>query len=234
MTAPSTLPAAPTSPAVAVPAEPAVVTPAEPAAPATPAVATPTKAAPTKAAPTKAAPTKAATTKAAPTKAAPTKAAPTKAAPPKAAPTKAAPTKAAAAKAAVVAKGVRKPEERPVRSAAETEKIRTALSDRLVELRAEYEQTMGEIAEAQRDRLTDSAGDDQADTGTKTFEREQEITLANNLRERVGQVERALDRLDDGQYGWCERCGNAIPVERLAAFPSATLCVTCKQLEERR
>jgi DnaK suppressor protein len=93
---------------------------------------------------------------------------------------------------------------------------------------------MSEIAEAQRDRLTDSAGDDQADTGTKTFEREQEISLANSIRERITQVERALDRLDDGQYGWCERCGNAIPVERLAAFPSATLCVSCKQLEERR
>jgi DnaK suppressor protein len=108
------------------------------------------------------------------------------------------------------------------------------LSERLTELRAEYDQTISEIAEAQRDRLTDSAGDDQADTGTKTFEREQEITLANNLRERIGQVERALDRLTDGQYGWCEKCGKAIPVERLAAFPSATLCVSCKQLEERR
>jgi DnaK suppressor protein len=138
------------------------------------------------------------------------------------------------ARTPAVAKGAKKPDERPTRSAAETEKIRVALSERLAELRAEYDQTMAEIAEAQRDRLTDSAGDDQADTGTKTFEREQEITLANNVRERMGQVERALDRLDDGQYGWCERCGNAIPVERLAAFPSATLCVTCKQLEERR
>jgi DnaK suppressor protein len=126
------------------------------------------------------------------------------------------------------------PSARPTRSAAETEKIRAALSERRDELKTEYDQTMSEIAEAQRDRLTDSAGDDQADTGTKTFEREQEISLANNLRERIGQVERALDRLDDGQYGWCEKCGNAIPVERLAAFPSATLCVTCKQLEERR
>ncbi|MCL6565401.1 MAG: TraR/DksA family transcriptional regulator [Acidobacteriia bacterium] len=123
---------------------------------------------------------------------------------------------------------------RPARSEAETETIRAALTERLADLRAEYDQTISEIAEAQRDRLTDSAGDDQADTGTKTFEREQELTLANNLRERIGQVERALDRLDDGQYGWCERCGNAIPVERLAAFPSATLCVSCKQLEERR
>jgi RNA polymerase-binding protein DksA len=120
------------------------------------------------------------------------------------------------------------------RSAAETEKIRLALAARRDELKEEYEATISEITELQRDRLTDSAGDDQADTGTKTFEREQEISLANSILERVTQVERALERLDEGGYGWCERCGNPIPVERLAAFPSATLCVTCKQLEERR
>ncbi|HEY6595767.1 MAG TPA: TraR/DksA family transcriptional regulator [Asanoa sp.] len=123
---------------------------------------------------------------------------------------------------------------RGTRSAAETEKIRLALSDRRAELQLEYDTTLSEITELQRDRLTDSAGDDQADTGTKTFEREQEISLANNILDRISQVERALERLQAGNYGWCERCGNAIPVERLAAFPSATLCVTCKQLEERR
>ena len=120
------------------------------------------------------------------------------------------------------------------RSAAETKKINTALVERRDELQAEYDRTLGEITELQRDRLTDSAGDDQADTGTKTGEREQEITLANNLLDRITQVERAIDRLGTGNYGWCERCGNAIPVERLAAFPVATLCVSCKQLEERR
>jgi DnaK suppressor protein len=120
------------------------------------------------------------------------------------------------------------------RSAAETEKIRVALAARRDELKAEYDATISEITELQRERLTDSAGDDQADTGTKTFEREQEISLANGILERVNQVERALERLDEGSYGWCERCGNPIPVERLAAYPSATLCVTCKQLEERR
>jgi len=120
------------------------------------------------------------------------------------------------------------------RSASDTEKIRAALAARHDELKGEYDQTLSEIAELQRDRLTDSAGDDQADTGTKTFEREQEISLANNILERITQVERALERLEEGNYGWCERCGNAIPVERLAAFPSATLCVSCKQLEERR
>ena len=128
----------------------------------------------------------------------------------------------------------RKAVARPSRSATETENIRAALAARRDELRGEYDQTLSEITELQRDRLTDSAGDDQADTGTKTFEREQEISLANSIKERITQVERALERLDEGGYGWCERCGNPIPVERLAAFPSATLCVTCKQLEERR
>ena len=120
------------------------------------------------------------------------------------------------------------------RSDEETTEIRQALTVRRDDLQAEYDQSLTEITELQRERLADSAGDDQADTGTKTFEREQEITLANNLLERITQVERAIDRLGEGNYGWCERCGNAIPVERLAAFPSATLCVSCKQLEERR
>ncbi|MFC7548467.1 TraR/DksA family transcriptional regulator [Plantactinospora sp. GCM10030261] len=123
---------------------------------------------------------------------------------------------------------------RGTRTAAETEKIRAALAARRDELRGEYDQTLSEITELQRERLTDSAGDDQADTGTKTLEREQEISLANGILERITQVERALERLDQGNYGWCERCGDPIPVERLAAFPSATLCVKCKQLEERR
>jgi len=153
---------------------------------------------------------------------------------------KGATAKGATAKGATMAKSAdtkstaRKAAAKGTRTAAETEKIRAALAARRDELRAEYDQTLSEISELQRDRLTDSAGDDQADTGTKTFEREQEISLANSILERIMQVERALERLEVGSYGWCERCGNPIPVERLAAFPSATLCVSCKQLEERR
>ena len=94
-----------------------------------------------------------------------------------------------------------------------------ALAARRDELQAEYDQTLSEITELQRDRLTDSAGDDQADTGTKTFEREQEISLANNILERITQVERALERLDEGSYGWCERCGNADPGRAAGRVP---------------
>ena len=70
----------------------------------------------------------------------------------------------------------------------------------------------------------DGAGDDQADAGAKTFEREQEISLANNSREMLDQSEHALERIDDGTYGICESCGNPIGKLRLQAFPRATLC----------
>lgn len=72
------------------------------------------------------------------------------------------------------------PVPRAARSAAETEDIRRALRARRDELGAEYDAMLAEISELQRDRLTDSAGDDQADAGTKTLEREHEVSLAND------------------------------------------------------
>lgn len=114
----------------------------------------------------------------------------------------------------------------------------------LVELRTEVEsdiaQLEGEIetAEAELHSLMldagDGAGDDQADAGAKTFEREQEISLANNARDLLDQNRRALQRMAHGTYGVCENCGNPIGKLRLQAAPRATLCMPCKQKEERR
>jgi RNA polymerase-binding protein DksA len=80
----------------------------------------------------------------------------------------------------------------------------------------------------------DGAGDDQADTGTKNITREHELALAANAREMLIQTERALERLAAGTYGLCENCGNPIGKARMQAFPRATLCVECKQKQERR
>lgn len=78
------------------------------------------------------------------------------------------------------------------------------------------------------------AGDDQADVGSKALEREYEYSLAQNNRASMEQAIRALARIDDGTYGICESCGNPIGKLRLQAFPRATLCVQCKQKQERR
>jgi DnaK suppressor protein len=60
------------------------------------------------------------------------------------------------------------------------------------------------------------------------------MSLAANQRELLMQTEKALERLEEGTYGQCEMCGEPIGKNRLMAFPRATLCLTCKQREERR
>ena len=80
----------------------------------------------------------------------------------------------------------------------------------------------------------DGAGQDQADIGASSFERDHELMVLNSERDKLAQIERALARIDDGTYGVCESCGNPIGKMRLMAFPRATLCMTCKQREERR
>ena len=59
------------------------------------------------------------------------------------------------------------------------------------------------------------------------LERELAETGATRAQEAVAEVEHALERIENGTYGWCEACGVAIPFERLEAIPWARLCVAC-------
>jgi RNA polymerase-binding protein DksA len=115
----------------------------------------------------------------------------------------------------------------------EVEEARTELLAEMTRLKEEISSSESAIQGMMRDS-GDGAGDDQADTGTKNITREHEMALAANAREMLTQTERALQRLDAGTYGLCENCGNAIGKARMQAFPRATLCVECKQKQERR
>ena len=116
---------------------------------------------------------------------------------------------------------------------AELDAVRSELASEASVLRADIERAESDIASRLGDAVGD-AGDDQADVGAKTFEREHELALTHNTRELLAQNERALSRIETGTYGTCESCGEPIGKARLQAFPRATLCVTCKQREERR
>ena len=118
-------------------------------------------------------------------------------------------------------------------TAQELAQIRHAIESDIRQLRSEINVAQEDIAGLMRD-AGDGSGDDQADAGAKTFEREQEITLANNARDLLEQNQHALERLDAGGYGVCESCGQPIGKFRLQAAPRATLCVSCKQKQERR
>ena len=116
-------------------------------------------------------------------------------------------------------------------TAVELSELRGRLEREIADLRVEIAAAETQIAEGDS---ADGAGDDQADVGAKTYEREHEMSLAYNSRDLLEQNERALGRIEAGAYGSCESCGKPIGKARLQAFPRATLCVTCKQREERR
>ena len=80
----------------------------------------------------------------------------------------------------------------------------------------------------------DGAGMDTIDVGSSQFERDQEISVTRNARAVYDQSKLALQLLDRGTWGTCESCGEPIGKARLQAFPRATMCVKCKQRQERR
>jgi len=112
------------------------------------------------------------------------------------------------------------------------DEVRGLLEGMYLDLTRECEQATTTLTEV--GRAADHGGDDEVDVGAKTAEREQQLSLVAALRERISQVERALERVDAGGYGVCDRCDRPITPERLDAFPSATLCVDCKRADERR
>ncbi|NKI41392.1 TraR/DksA family transcriptional regulator [Streptomyces physcomitrii] len=115
----------------------------------------------------------------------------------------------------------------------EVAEARAELTAEALRLRSEIESSEESLVGLMRDSQ-DGAGEDDADTGSKNITREHELGLAANAREVLLQTERALDRIEAGTYGICENCGNPIGKARMQAFPRATLCVECKQKQERR
>jgi RNA polymerase-binding protein DksA len=107
----------------------------------------------------------------------------------------------------------------------------------LLGLRARVLGAAHDIVEGDVDdgELSNAAGDQHlADHATEMVDREVDESLEENAEQIVYEIDRALAKIDDGTYGHCARCGQEIPAERLDAVPYATLCVSCKQLEESR
>lgn len=118
-------------------------------------------------------------------------------------------------------------------TAKELKEVRAELHTEIERLTAEIASAESSLDEFLKEPI-DGAGDDQADAGSKSFEREHELSLVAGARTGLEQNQHALDRLDDGTYGICESCGNPIGKLRLQAYPRATLCMSCKSRQERR
>lgn len=115
----------------------------------------------------------------------------------------------------------------------ELAEVRAELEGEIARLHTEVEEAEQDLVDLKRS-FGDGAGDDQADAGAATWEREHELSVTNNARDLLDQNTQALDRIGAGTYGDCESCGTPIGKMRLQAFPRARLCMTCKQKQERR
>ena len=114
--------------------------------------------------------------------------------------------------------------------------FRKELEEEREELRRQFSEIEeGSLGSPQSELSGDIASFDEeyADAGTDTFERERDLSLTNNIRDLIEKIDRALERIDQGAYGLCERCGRPIEKARIKALPYATLCIKDKQAEER-
>lgn len=106
------------------------------------------------------------------------------------------------------------------------QKLRTELDGSRHDLISELKR-LGADPQSGKVRELGDVDDNFADSASATAERAEKLTLIEQTNERLGDVERALQRMDDGEYGICERCGREISASRMEARPMSVLCVDC-------
>lgn len=92
------------------------------------------------------------------------------------------------------------------------------------------------LNKSQRDASGDLSGYSfhMADMATDNFDREFNLDIGSKEQQLLNQIEHALAMIEEGTYGKCDECEEAISFERLKAVPFARLCIKCKEVDEKR
>jgi DnaK suppressor protein len=110
------------------------------------------------------------------------------------------------------------------------EYFRRLLNQRIAELRVEAGKTVENMDE-------DGNFPDPTDRACMESNRNSVLRIRDRERKLIFKIQEALQRLDNGEYGICEQCGEEIGIGRLKARPVTTLCIGCKssqEIEERK
>ena len=120
-------------------------------------------------------------------------------------------------------------------SALDTEAFRTRLLDARRQVVGAIDNIHAENPGSLGDETDETTYQDNhlGDVATATFDRETASTLEDNSTHVLTEIDAALGRIDDGTFGTCSSCGEAIGTERLEALPWATLCIEDKRKQER-
>jgi DnaK suppressor protein len=75
---------------------------------------------------------------------------------------------------------------------------------------------------------------DEMDMASSVYEQNLSLRLRGRERGLLNKIELALERIEEGEFGICEECGEKIGLARLKARPVTTLCISCKEEQERQ
>jgi len=84
-----------------------------------------------------------------------------------------------------------------------------------------------------KDYTTNEVGDS-VDIASNSYEREVLFELTDNERKQLTDIDIALKKIEDKDFGTCEDCGGKISSERLEAVPTATLCISCQTKKDSK
>ena len=125
-------------------------------------------------------------------------------------------------------KGYRPHGDEEYMSAQQLEYFRRKLLIWRAELIEESQQTIENL----RDEVRDVG--DEAERATRETENSLELRTRDRYRKLIGKIDKALKRIEDGRYGYCEETDEEIGIERLEARPIATLCLDAQERWEHR
>lgn len=105
--------------------------------------------------------------------------------------------------------------------------FRDLLARQREELQQRIDEEFGELREQERPA-------DEVDIASREEQRQWQLRLLEREKKLLDKIDRALERLARGEYGWCRETGEPIGLKRLLLRPTATLCIEAKEREEQR
>jgi len=107
-------------------------------------------------------------------------------------------------------------------------KFRTLLTDKRDEILKKAKQTLEQDMTLDTDDLSD-----EMDLASSEYLQSFTFRLRGREKSFLEKIEKGLRKIDEGTFGICEECGEEISVKRLEARPETTLCIRCKEDQER-
>jgi DnaK suppressor protein len=109
------------------------------------------------------------------------------------------------------------------------QELKKALLEKRSQIRGNINLELNDLRQSEGHHLADME-----DLASETLDESTAYHIIELEQAELSQIDRALQLIEEGEYGKCEECGQVINLERLRALPFATLCIDCKKEAERK